>query len=193
MLAHDPQLRLQRRRGDIRLSGYANACYFYGEVISPRRVLPRGYPDLAAGFSALCWRRFAVRVLCRIGRRHRRRSAAFLRSDQHRMFPGAARLHDAAGASTTYKLLNLDPLPIYFVFLAVFPPVIWLLMRWSKPRWPVPYALSHRTAAGLEFAGSSGRRLVFQSVRGGNCCLCLSVVLAGWRDIGSTACCGLAW
>ncbi len=78
------------------------------------------------------------------------------------------------GPAAAVKPLNLDVLPLYIALMAAFPPVLWLMLR--KPDLVMLLSLALYLAArwfGWEFAGLSGRSLVFQPV-------CLAIAVRVW-------------
>ena len=113
------------------VSGYANA-YFYGEVVRRGEFFRAAIPIWRRAFQL-----YAAQILLfvfYVG------LVVVIAGDRPHFFDqtNIARFLEQPGVMTlqvlllTYKPLDLDPLPMYFVFLAVFPPVIWLLVRWPK-------------------------------------------------------------
>lgn len=174
------------------VSGYANA-YFYGEVVRRGEFFRAAIPIWRRAFQL-----YAAQILLfvfYVG------LVVVIAGDRPHFFDqtNVARFLEQPGFMTlqvlllTYKPLNLDPLPIYFVFLAVFPPVIWLLVRWPKV-----------ALAGSVLLYLTARRLDWNlpayldggwyfNPFSGNCCLCLGHGARSMARDGLTACCGLAW
>src|SRR6266568_386022 len=113
------------------VSGYANA-YFYGQVVRQGEFFRAAIPIWRRA-----WQLYAAQILLfvlYVG------LVVVIAGDRQHFFDqtNIARFLEQPGTMMlqvlllTYKPLDLDPLPMYFVFLAVFPPVLWLLTRWPK-------------------------------------------------------------
>ena len=174
------------------VSGYANA-YFYGEVVRRGEFFRAAIPIWRRAFQL-----YAAQILLfvfYVG------LVVVIAGDRPHFFDqtNIARFLEQPGVMTlqvlllTYKPLDLDPLPMYFVFLAMFPPVIWLLVRWPKAA-VAGSVLLYFTARRLDSNCRPIRTAAGISIRSrGNCCLCLEHGARSMVRDGLTACCGLAW
>jgi hypothetical protein len=113
------------------VSGYANA-YFYGQVVRQGEFFRAAIPMWRRA-----WQLYAAQILLFVfyvgliviiagDRPHYLDQTNIARFLEH---PGTMMLKMLL---LEYKPLDLDPLPLYFLFMAVFPPVLWLLIRLPK-------------------------------------------------------------
>jgi hypothetical protein len=113
------------------VSGYANA-YFYGQVVRQGEFFRAAIPIWRRAFQL-----YAAQILLfvfYVG------LIVIIAGDRQHYLDqtNIARFLDDPGFMMLqvillkYKPLDLDPLPLYFVFMAVFPPVLWQLIRLPK-------------------------------------------------------------